>query len=77
MAGQTATHTVALCNLIIDGSNKGLHWFIVPLRLVLSFSIVIIVVSVLSQIVWKKKKKDLFTFTSEWLMIDTIPTQEH
>jgi hypothetical protein len=27
--------------------------------------------------VWKKKKKDLFTFTSEWLMIDTIPTQEH
>jgi acyl-CoA oxidase len=29
---QIATHTVALCQLIIEGSPKGLHWFIVPLR---------------------------------------------
>lgn len=32
MAGQTATHTVALCQLEIDGRNHGLHWFCVPLR---------------------------------------------
>lgn len=32
MAGQTATHTIALCQLIIDGKRHGLHWFIVPLR---------------------------------------------
>eukprot|EP01122_Echinamoeba_exundans_P009934 TRINITY_DN3581_c0_g1_i1.p1 TRINITY_DN3581_c0_g1~~TRINITY_DN3581_c0_g1_i1.p1 ORF type:complete len:430 (-),score=56.75 TRINITY_DN3581_c0_g1_i1:865-2154(-) len=32
MAGEVATHTVALCNLVIDGKVKGLHWFLVPLR---------------------------------------------
>jgi acyl-CoA oxidase len=32
LAMQTATHTVALCNLVIDGQVKGLYWFIVPLR---------------------------------------------
>eukprot|EP01130_Rhizamoeba_saxonica_P015727 TRINITY_DN7105_c0_g1_i1.p1 TRINITY_DN7105_c0_g1~~TRINITY_DN7105_c0_g1_i1.p1 ORF type:complete len:685 (+),score=141.56 TRINITY_DN7105_c0_g1_i1:39-2093(+) len=32
MAGQTATHTVALAQLYIDGENKGLQWFIVPMR---------------------------------------------
>lgn len=32
MAGEVATHTVALCNLVIDGKVKGLHWFVVPLR---------------------------------------------
>uniref|UniRef100_A0A6B2L029 Acyl-coenzyme A oxidase n=1 Tax=Arcella intermedia TaxID=1963864 RepID=A0A6B2L029_9EUKA len=32
MAGQTATHTVALCQLFIGGENQGLHWFVVPLR---------------------------------------------
>lgn len=30
--GHAATHTVALCKLIIDGKNCGLYWFIVPLR---------------------------------------------
>ncbi|CAG8469334.1 9682_t:CDS:10 [Diversispora eburnea] len=32
MAGQTATHTVALCQTIIDNINYGINWFIVPLR---------------------------------------------
>jgi len=32
MAGHTATHTLALCNLVLDGKKKGLHWFLVPLR---------------------------------------------
>ena len=32
MAGQIATHTIALCQLIINNEEKGLHWFIVPLR---------------------------------------------
>ena len=32
MAGKTATHTVALAQLIIDDTRHGLHWFIVPLR---------------------------------------------
>ncbi|KAL6048645.1 fatty-acyl coenzyme A oxidase [Balamuthia mandrillaris] len=32
MAGETATHTVALCRLLVDGEDKGLQWFIVPLR---------------------------------------------
>lgn len=32
MAGQTATHTVCLCNLVIRGKTYGLHWFLVPLR---------------------------------------------
>lgn len=32
MAGQTATHTLVLAQLIIDDKKKGLHWFIVPLR---------------------------------------------
>mmetsp|Transcript_41667 Transcript_41667/g.105060 ORF Transcript_41667/g.105060 Transcript_41667/m.105060 type:complete len:715 (-) Transcript_41667:77-2221(-) len=32
MAGQTATHTVALAQLMINGENHGIHWFIVPLR---------------------------------------------
>jgi alkylation response protein AidB-like acyl-CoA dehydrogenase len=31
-AGQTATHTVALCKLIIDNKDCGIHWFIVQLR---------------------------------------------
>eukprot|EP01120_Amphizonella_sp_Union-15-10_P008001 TRINITY_DN2789_c0_g1_i3.p1 TRINITY_DN2789_c0_g1~~TRINITY_DN2789_c0_g1_i3.p1 ORF type:complete len:591 (-),score=93.84 TRINITY_DN2789_c0_g1_i3:29-1801(-) len=31
-AGQTATHTTALCQLIIGDKLLGLHWFIVPLR---------------------------------------------
>jgi acyl-CoA oxidase len=31
-AGQTATHTVALCKLIMDDKDCGLHWFIVQLR---------------------------------------------
>jgi acyl-CoA oxidase len=31
-AGQTATHTVALSKLIVDGKDCGIHWFIVPLR---------------------------------------------
>jgi hypothetical protein len=29
---KTATHTVALCKLIIDGEDCGLQWFVVPLR---------------------------------------------
>ncbi len=29
---EIATHTVALCQLVIGDSVKGLHWFIVPLR---------------------------------------------
>lgn len=32
MAGQTATHTVALAQLVVDGQVRGPHWFIVPLR---------------------------------------------
>jgi acyl-CoA oxidase len=32
MSGQSATHTVALANLVVDGENKGLNWFVVPLR---------------------------------------------
>jgi alkylation response protein AidB-like acyl-CoA dehydrogenase len=32
MSGHTATHTVALCNLIIKNERKGLYWFLIPLR---------------------------------------------
>lgn len=32
MAGEVATHTVALCQLRIDDKEYGLHWFIIPLR---------------------------------------------
>eukprot|EP01080_Neovahlkampfia_damariscottae_P004627 gene4627-8200_t len=32
MAGNTATHSVVLCNLIIKKEKKGLYWFLVPLR---------------------------------------------
>ena len=32
MAGHTATHTLALCQLIIDGQGYGTHWFLVQLR---------------------------------------------
>ncbi|CAG8553124.1 501_t:CDS:2, partial [Acaulospora colombiana] len=32
MAGQTATHTVAICKTIIDGKDHGIDWFVVPLR---------------------------------------------
>lgn len=32
MAGQTATHTVALCKTIIDNVVYGIDWFVVPLR---------------------------------------------
>eukprot|EP01091_Cochliopodium_minus_P001281 TRINITY_DN11142_c0_g1_i1.p1 TRINITY_DN11142_c0_g1~~TRINITY_DN11142_c0_g1_i1.p1 ORF type:complete len:672 (-),score=169.49 TRINITY_DN11142_c0_g1_i1:94-2109(-) len=32
MSGQTATHTLVLAQLIIEGENKGLFWFITPLR---------------------------------------------
>ncbi|CAG8739106.1 24115_t:CDS:2, partial [Racocetra persica] len=32
MAGQTATHTVAICQTIIDSKSYGIDWFIVPLR---------------------------------------------
>jgi acyl-CoA oxidase len=32
MAGETATHTVALCNTIVQGKACGLNWFIVPMR---------------------------------------------
>jgi acyl-CoA oxidase len=32
LAGHTATHTVALCQLVLDGKQLGLHWFVVPLR---------------------------------------------
>ncbi|RIB15097.1 hypothetical protein C2G38_2193207 [Gigaspora rosea] len=32
MAGQTATHTVAICQTIIDSESYGINWFVVPLR---------------------------------------------
>lgn len=32
MAGQTATHTVALAQLVVGTQQHGLHWFLVPLR---------------------------------------------
>ncbi|RKP07691.1 acyl-CoA dehydrogenase/oxidase [Thamnocephalis sphaerospora] len=32
MAGETATHTVAICQLIIDGKQYGTFWFVVQLR---------------------------------------------
>ncbi|KAI9342781.1 hypothetical protein DFJ73DRAFT_661456 [Zopfochytrium polystomum] len=32
MAGQTATHTVMVCQTIVNGENIGLNWVIVPLR---------------------------------------------
>ncbi|KAI9594845.1 hypothetical protein BDF19DRAFT_423262 [Syncephalis fuscata] len=32
MAGETATHTVAIAQLIIDGKSYGVQWFIVQLR---------------------------------------------
>jgi acyl-CoA oxidase len=32
MVGNSATHTVAICQLIIDGKRHGLYWFVVPLR---------------------------------------------
>ncbi|KAG0303497.1 acyl-Coenzyme A oxidase [Dissophora globulifera] len=32
MSGETATHTVAICQTVIDGENHGINWFIVPLR---------------------------------------------
>lgn len=32
MAAHTATHTVALANMVVNNENHGLHWFIVPLR---------------------------------------------
>ncbi|KAG0171631.1 acyl-Coenzyme A oxidase [Apophysomyces sp. BC1021] len=32
MAGQTATHTVVICQTIIDGKRVGHNWFVVPLR---------------------------------------------
>ncbi|CAG8483788.1 1261_t:CDS:10, partial [Scutellospora calospora] len=32
MAGQTATHTIAICKTIIDSKSYGIDWFIVPLR---------------------------------------------
>ncbi|CAG8452019.1 4540_t:CDS:10, partial [Acaulospora morrowiae] len=32
MAGQTATHTVAICKTIIDGKDHGINWFVVQLR---------------------------------------------
>jgi acyl-CoA oxidase len=32
MAGQTATHTVAICQTYIDNKNVGLNWFVVQLR---------------------------------------------
>jgi hypothetical protein len=32
MAGQSATHTVVLAQLMINGENHGIHWFIVQLR---------------------------------------------
>ncbi|KAF9551765.1 acyl-Coenzyme A oxidase [Mortierella hygrophila] len=32
MSGETATHTVAICQTIVDGENHGINWFIVPLR---------------------------------------------
>ncbi|KAF9360291.1 acyl-Coenzyme A oxidase [Mortierella sp. NVP85] len=30
--GEIATHTVALCQTIVNGQNHGINWFIVPLR---------------------------------------------
>jgi uncharacterized protein YwbE len=32
MAGYTATHTVALCQVYSEGKECGLHWFIIQLR---------------------------------------------
>ncbi|CAI2163913.1 16763_t:CDS:10 [Funneliformis geosporum] len=32
MAGQTATHTIALCQTIVNGKMYGVNWFIVQLR---------------------------------------------
>ncbi|KAG0349450.1 acyl-Coenzyme A oxidase [Podila humilis] len=32
MAGETATHTVAICQTVVDGENRGINWFVVPLR---------------------------------------------
>ncbi|KAF9157160.1 acyl-Coenzyme A oxidase, partial [Mortierella sp. AD011] len=32
MSGETATHTVAICQTVVDGVNHGINWFIVPLR---------------------------------------------
>jgi len=32
MAGQTATHTVAICQMIVDNTQYGPNWFVVPLR---------------------------------------------
>ncbi|KAF9112668.1 acyl-Coenzyme A oxidase [Mortierella sp. AM989] len=32
MSGETATHTVAICQTVVDGKNHGINWFIVPLR---------------------------------------------
>lgn len=32
MAGETATHTVCLAKVVTEGKERGLHWFIVPLR---------------------------------------------
>ncbi|KAG0245586.1 hypothetical protein B0O80DRAFT_384886 [Mortierella sp. GBAus27b] len=32
MSGETATHTVAICQTIVNGENHGINWFIVPLR---------------------------------------------
>ncbi|KAG0005090.1 acyl-Coenzyme A oxidase [Modicella reniformis] len=32
MSGETATHTVAICQTIVGGENHGINWFIVPLR---------------------------------------------
>ncbi|KAG0001077.1 acyl-Coenzyme A oxidase, partial [Modicella reniformis] len=32
MSGETATHTVAICQTVVNGENHGINWFIVPLR---------------------------------------------
>ncbi|KAF9435136.1 acyl-Coenzyme A oxidase [Entomortierella beljakovae] len=32
MSGETATHTVAICQTNVDGKSYGINWFIVPLR---------------------------------------------
>ncbi|KAF8984907.1 acyl-Coenzyme A oxidase [Entomortierella lignicola] len=32
MSGETATHTVAICQTVVDGKSHGINWFIVPLR---------------------------------------------
>ena len=32
MAGQTATHTIALCQTVVDGKSCGMDWFVVQLR---------------------------------------------